>query len=450
MTEQNDQLVFEESIEDTDAPESLNIPLNKREILSQPADEKVGELRSEKETGDLIVSPNFQRHYVWDRQKATNLIESALLGIPIPVIYLAEENDGRRSVIDGQQRLTSFFSFIDGKFPDGKDFRLGNMQVFTEHKGKKYSELPGDVQRRISKYVLRTITLKKESDPELRFNVFERLNTGAVALNDQELRNCIYRGPYNELLKELANYPDFKEIIGIEGNERRMLDVELVLRFTAFLNITYLNYRTPIKSFLNEEMRNNQNLSPEKADKIKAAFKNILTLIKSMLGPKAFRRFNAGTADQINGGWEPKRFNASLYDVLMFGFANKDKNLVMRNLDAIREAYIDLMTNNAEFCESIERSTSSQQAVKKRFDLWRQRLDAILDEDSKQPRCFSLALKQKLFDANPVCAICGQQISTLDDAAVDHIEQYWRGGKTIPENARLTHRYCNCHRERNE
>ena len=169
-----------------------------------------------------------------------------------------------------------------------------------------------------------------------------------------------------------------------------------------------------------------------------------------MLGPKAFRRFNAGTADQINGGWEPKRFNASLYDVLMFGFANKDKNLVMRNLDAIREAYIDLMTNNAEFCESIERSTSSQQAVKKRFDLWRQRLDAILDEDSKQPRCFSLALKQKLFDANPVCAICGQQISTLDDAAVDHIEQYWRGGKTIPENARLTHRYCNCHRERNE
>lgn len=450
MTEQNDQLVFEESIEDTDAQESLNIPLNKREILSQPADEKVNGLRSDRDMGDLIVSPDFQRHYVWDRQKATNLIESALLGIPIPVIYLAEENDGRRSVIDGQQRLTSFFSFIDGKFPDGKDFRLGNLQVYPEYKGKRYSELPKDVQLRISKYVLHTITLKKESDPELKFNVFERLNTGAVALNDQELRNCIYRGPYNELLKELANNSDFKDIIGIEGNERRMLDVELVLRFTAFLNITYLNYRTPIKSFLNEEMRNNQNLSPGKADKIKAAFKNSVTLIKSMLGPKAFRRFNAGTPGQINGSWEPKRFNASLYDVLMFGFANKDKNLVMRNLDAIREAYIDLMTNNAEFCESIERSTSSQQAVKKRFDLWRQRLDAILDEDSKQPRCFSLELKQKLFDANPVCTICGQQISTLDDAAVDHIEQYWRGGKTIPENARLTHRYCNCHRERNE
>ena len=167
MTEQNDQLVFEESIEDTDAQESLNIPLNKREILSQPADEKVNGLRSDRDMGDLIVSPDFQRHYVWDRQKATNLIESALLGIPIPVIYLAEENDGRRSVIDGQQRLTSFFSFIDGKFPDGKDFRLGNLQVYPEYKGKRYSELPKDVQLRISKYVLHTITLKKESDPEL-------------------------------------------------------------------------------------------------------------------------------------------------------------------------------------------------------------------------------------------------------------------------------------------
>lgn len=89
------------------------------------------------------------------------------------------------------------------------------------------------------------------------------------------------------------------------------------------------------------------------------------------------------------------------------------------------------MTNNTEFCESIERSTSSQQTVKKRFDLWRQRLDAILDEDSKQPRCFSLELKQKLFDANPVCAICGQQISTLDDVAVDVLVPFCKGGQYV-------------------
>lgn len=269
-------------------------------------------------------------------------------------------------------------------------------------------------------------------------------------MNDQELRNCIYRGKYNDLLKDLAADSDFKAILGIEGQEKRMLDVELVLRFAAFLNKTYLHYKSPIKSFLNEEMRERQNLSDCKAEEIKNAFKNSVSLIKSLLGEKAFRRYLPGSEANANGGWEPKKFNASLFDVLMFGFADKDKNLVMRNLDAIREAYIDLMTTDEEFIDAIVLSTSSVQAVKKRFDKWRLRLDAILEADKKQERCFSLELKQKLFDSNPTCAICGQQIATIDDAAVDHIEQYWLGGKTDPRNARLAHRYCNCARKRHE
>ena len=229
-----------------------------------------------------------------------------------------------------------------------------------------------------------------------------------------------------------------------------MLDVELVLRFAAFRNMTYLHYKPPIKSFLNEEMRERQNLSDDKAEEIKAAFKNSVSLIKSLLGEKAFRRYLPGTSSNTRGDWEPKKFNASLFDVLMFGFADKDKNLVMRNLDAIREAYIDLMTSDEEFIEAIVRSTSSLQAVKKRFDKWRLRLDAILDADEPQDRCFSNALKQQMFDADPTCAICGQQIMSIDDAAVDHIEQYWLGGKTKPENARLAHRYCNCARSKND
>lgn len=229
-----------------------------------------------------------------------------------------------------------------------------------------------------------------------------------------------------------------------------MLDVELVLRFAAFRNMTYLHYKPPIKSFLNEEMRERQNLSDDKAEEIKAAFKNSVSLIKSLLGEKAFRRYLPGTSSNTRGDWEPKKFNASLFDVLMFGFADKDKNLVMRNLDAIREAYIDLMTSDEEFIEAIVRSTSSLQAVKKRFDKWRLRLDAILDADEPQDRCFSKALKQQMFDADPTCAICGQQIMSIDDAAVDHIEQYWLGGKTKPENARLAHRYCNCARSKND
>ena len=445
----NNQIFFDEDENESDESQELVLPAEKREVISQATDDKVGSLYHDCQRGRLLIQPDFQRHFVWDRQKATSLIESALLGIPLPVVYLAEEEKGKKSVIDGQQRLTSFFSFISGKFPDGKEFKLGKMQVFHELKGKAYADLNDEYQARIEDCPIRTITFLKGSDPELKFNVFERLNTGAVALNDQELRNCIYRGKYNELLKELASDPDFKFILGIEGQERRMLDVELVLRFAAFRNMTYLHYKPPIKS-LNEEMRERQNLSDDKAEEIKAAFKNSVSLIKSLLGEKAFRRYLPGTSSNTRGDWEPKKFNASLFDVLMFGFADKDKNLVMRNLDAIREAYIDLMTSDEEFIEAIVRSTSSLQAVKKRFDKWRLRLDAILDADEPQDRCFSNALKQQMFDADPTCAICGQQIMSIDDAAVDHIDQYWLGGKTKPENARLAHRYCNCARSKND
>ena len=112
-------------------------------------------------------------------------------------------------------------------------------------------------------------------------------------------------------------------------------------------------------------------------------------------------------------------------------------------MGAIREALIHLMADNQEFIDAIELSTSSVQAVTKRFDLWRAALKDVTGSAPKEERCFSRRLKEELFAANPTCGLCGQHIDHVDDAAVDHIEQYWAGGRTIPENARLAHRYCN-------
>ena len=134
----------------------------------------------------------------------------------------------------------------------------------------------------------------------------------------------------------------------------------------------------------------------------------------------------------------------------MYSFAREDKNTVFQNLDRVREALIDLMTKDQIFIDSIELSTSSKKAVTNRFDKWRFTLQTILGIGEKEPRCFTLQLKQELFDTNDTCAICGNKIRNIDDAAVDHIEQYWTGGKTIPVNARLTHRYCNNARPRIE
>jgi len=299
-------------------------------------------------------------------------------------------------------------------------------------------------------FKIRTITFKKDSDQGLKFEIFERLNTGAVSLNDQELRNCIYRGSFNSLLKELSTDPDFTFLLGLKKPDKRMKDIELVLRFSAFHHATYLNYKPPMKDFLNAEADRYRNIGQEEGQQLRAAFKNTCQIIRSMFGNNAFKRFYKGTDKNAAGSWEPNKFNASLYDILMYTLARVDKNVVYQNLDSVREALICLMTENQEFIDAIELSTSSLQAVTKRFDLWRLTLQDIIGIGKKEPRCFSMQLKETLFKDNNTCAICGQKIQEIDDSAIDHIKQYWMGGKTIPENARLAHRYCNWARSRKD
>lgn len=431
--------------------EELELPINQREVLTRPSDPQVRALHEKKKRGKLILQPDFQRQFVWDRKKASRLIESVLLRVPLPIIYLSEQPDGKEYVIDGQQRLTSLFSFIDGAFPDGQPFKLIGLTAYEELNKKSFPEIGEEFQDRIQDYSLRTVTLLRHSDADLKFEIFERLNSGSEPLNDMELRNCIHRGAYNNLLKELAEDADFRALLGLSKADKRMRDAELVLRFASFFHATYLQYSPPMKRFFNQDMEKWKNISAADAEKLRAAFKNALQIVRSMLGSQnAFKRYYPGDIKNPNGRWEPKKFNASLFDVLMGVFWDKDKNQVMAALDPLSEGWLNLMATNAEFRESIELGTSSQDMVRRRFDLTRQLVEGILREHRVQPRCFTRELKKALFADNPACAICNQNISELDDAAVDHIEQYWRGGKTIPENARLTHRYCNMARPRND
>jgi hypothetical protein len=445
---ESEELEFESPLEED--VESIDVASDRRKIYTELGDPEIESLHGKFKRGRLIVQPDFQRQFVWDTTKASRLVESAILAIPIPVIYISQEQDNREYVIDGQQRLTSFFSFIDGNFPDGADFKLTGLKVFRELNGVKYRDLSVDLQDVIRYFKIRTITFKKDSDQGLKFEIFERLNTGSVSLNDQELRNCIYRGAFNGLLKELSTDPDFTFLLGLKRPDKRMKDIELVLRFSAFYHATYLNFKPPMKNFLNAEAERYRNISQDDAQQLRMAFKNTCQIIRSMLGKNTFKRFYKGTDKNPAGYWEPKRFNASLYDVLMYTFAREDKNIVYQHLDSIREALIYLMTENQEFIDAIELSTSSLQAVTKRFDLWRLTLQDILGIGKKEPRCFSTQLKEALFNADNACAICGQRIQEIDDSAIDHIKQYWTGGKTIPENARLVHRYCNWARSRKE
>jgi hypothetical protein len=239
MSEDEEQIEFDspldEEIDEAAAQEGRN------KIFTDQGDPEIDSLYNKWKRGKLVIQTDFQRQFVWDAAKSSRLIESSLLDIPLPVIYISQENDGREYVIDGQQRLTSFFSFIDGSFPGGADFRLSNLKVFSELNRKKFADLPENDQDKVRYCKIRTITFRKESDPNLKFEIFERLNTGSVSLNDQELRNCIYRGHYNLLLRELALDQEFMALMGLARPDKRMKDVELVLRFSAFYHQTYLN-----------------------------------------------------------------------------------------------------------------------------------------------------------------------------------------------------------------
>lgn len=441
-TEELDELIEDETViadENGEEPSTT-----RRKIFTDKLDPPIDSLFLKYKRGDLILDPIFQRRPVWDLARCSKLIESALLEVPIPVFYLAESNDGTEEVIDGQQRFRAFFNYLDNQFP------LKSLKALPDLNGNYFRNLSKGLKKLIENYSVRTVTFKKESDENLRFEIFERLNTGAMPLNDQELRNCIYRGNYNDLLIELSSDSDYMALMGLRTPEKRMKDVEYVLRFAAYYHLTFLNYKPSMARFLNEDMRKYQNISNIDAVVLRKAFKQSVSVTRSLLGNNAFHRYYRGDEPTKNGYWEPKRFNASLFDVLTWGITRFEKNILMANLDAIREAWIALMTDDEDFIESIERSTSSLKSITYRFDAWRKILDEVMASSTRQPRCFSRAFKQRLFDLDPTCKICGQYISEIDDAAVDHIDQYWLGGKTIPENARLTHRYCNWARSKNQ
>jgi uncharacterized protein with ParB-like and HNH nuclease domain len=142
--------------------EEIQLEPGKRKIYADKSDPTIDSLHSKYEKGKLILQPDFQRQVVWDKAKASRLVESVLLGVPLPTIYLAEEINGKDAVIDGQQRLTAFFAFINGTWPtDKSDFKLTGLKVYKDLNNKLFKELDEDIQDKINDTSIRTITFKK-------------------------------------------------------------------------------------------------------------------------------------------------------------------------------------------------------------------------------------------------------------------------------------------------
>jgi hypothetical protein len=454
INEQEETTGYGDAVENGDEP--VFEKGGKKKLIWQLMDYSIQVLYSMRQDGDLDPSPSWQRNYVFDKTKASRLIESALLDVPLPAVYLAEEKDGTLSVIDGQQRLSTFFFFLEGRFPinGGKDFtefRLSGLQILKELNREIYSNLEKSLQLKIKTTPMHVIIIKNASDEDVKFEIFERLNTGSMKLNEDEIRNSVYRGPYIDLLQELSKNNKFDNMVRKPNFKNRMVYRGMILRFLALSEKTYINYRPSMKQFCNKELRNNRNLTEEQAKEYGKRFEKCVDLCFSTFGENAFRRFKPGdSASNPYGNWTASRINLALFDIQMCGFAKyDDRNQIMNHADEIREALIDMMCNDDEFIQSIEIQTSNTKVLTFRFKKWLDVLEAILAGSPLNQRIFPYAIKKQLFDKDPTCGICHNQILAIEDAEVDHIDPYSKGGPTTIENAQIAHRYCNRHKSDN-
>lgn len=373
---------------------------------------------------------------MWKRTQASRLIESFLLDIPLPVVYLAKDTSGNYEVIDGLQRLTSVFQFFNG------DFRLTKLQILEDLNGKSFPELSREFQQKLEDSLLRSFELDPRTPKDLMFIIFERLNTGGTKLNEMEIRNCLYRGRLNELVKELAEDDDFRAVVGVSTLGDRMSDRGYVLRFLAFYERTFERCRSGLKSFLNEFMDTYRNPSTEKLEEYRRVFKRTMAACRTIFGAHGFRKLD------VRGGWA-SRPSVAIFQAITVPMARHyDRMQLTAAADSIMEEYIDLISTDDKWLDSVSTSTGEYNNLAYAQIEWARRLKLAVGEGERvdSVRCFSRSLKKEMFAANAICQLCGSEIRTIDDAAIDHVEHYWRGGKTIPENARLVHRACNLHR----
>jgi hypothetical protein len=302
-------------------------------IVTEQARYPIKSIRDMLESGDYKRNPEYQRRKRWDNVKKSRLIESFIMNVPLPPIFLYEYDYSKYEVMDGLQRLTAIDDFYQNKF------KLENLEYWKELNGKRYRQLPSEIQKGIDRrYISSTILLAEtakteEEAEELKRIIFERLNSGGEAINHQESRNALYGGKFNQLCIRLSENEHFRVMWKIPLKNlldsdvyRKMDDVEYVLRFFAyrFLN----NWKKTKKEFFDEYLKEANKFPDNTIYELEKLFYDTINVIWAIFKEKAFIPYNSNT---------PRLY---IYDALMRAVSEriKSKNILLKNRDRIYEA----------------------------------------------------------------------------------------------------------------
>lgn len=352
MTQQNPDDIEIETLaeeEEDEASGSISYQTN-----TFPADFTLEVLHQKWKNKDFEI-PSFQRGYVWKQAQASKLIESFLLGLPVPPIFLfASKEDERQLVVDGQQRMKTVFYFFDGTFGepayDKKTvFRLKGLAESSPYYNKTFEQLSEKDQRRLKNSVLRSFIIQQldPADDTSVYHVFERLNTGGTALSNQEVRNCVYRGPFNDLLRTLNTHDCWRTLLGSPKVDSRQKDIELLLRFISLLE--WHDYQKPLKEFMSRSMRRLNRKTKEDLEDLTNLFIETCKRVETALGPRAFH---------ITSG-----LNTAVYDSMMVGIAKSPAATAENILNMYKTLLAD-----TDYRKSVRDATTDMEVVRKRME----------------------------------------------------------------------------------
>lgn len=303
---------------------------------------------------DSIFIPSFQRSFVWSLKQATRFVESLLLGLPVPGIFLSKESSTQKFlVIDGQQRLRTLQYFYNGIFvPNSKEFVLKGVQ--NQFENRSYKTLSEQDQLRLDNSILHATIVQQEhpaNDDSSIYYIFERLNTGGTPLQPQEIRSSIYHGTLNDMIKILNDNKDWRLILG--SPSKRLKDQELVLRFFA-LYFGYNVYTKPMREFLNKYMMQNRNASTTYESSLIGIFEPTIKYLREAIGTSLFK---------------PTRgVNAAVFDSIMVGTALRLQKGGISNQYAFHQAYETLLQDEL-YKKLTSTSTADEANVKQRISM---------------------------------------------------------------------------------
>ena len=338
-----------------------------RDLVISTLDYNLGALSDLIQAKTIDLSPKYQRRFRWDRNRQSRLIESFLMNVPVPPIFLNEDAYGQYSVIDGKQRLTAINEFMRGRL------RLKGLKVFGDINGRSIDDLPDSLQNAIrTRANVRAVIILRQSDPDVKHEVFQRLNTGGIRLNAQEIRNSAWPGPLNELILDLSVHPDFHELLGITKPDssviyREMRDAEFVLRYFTFRN-TWNTFSGGMMRALDRFMSDNQRTPPERLEAWRSEFLATLENVRAAFGDVAFRRW---VPDQ--NLWR-NQVIAALFDAEMFASRGRDTEVLRAKAGEIRPA-LQALFEDEDFRRSIDAATNTPSLFRKRIQMIQELLD---------------------------------------------------------------------------